>query len=148
MSKIENITDGPQIPKQQPNVKTNENTGFKDALEAALNNEPSAAAPKKELNSLGEIQPTTVNKIEPSNRGFMDKTNFLIDKLDNYSKDLENPEKTLKEIEPLIASIKDDAQNLILEATDSPDESLNKIATETAIKANTEFIKFNRGDYI
>lgn len=149
MSKITNVTDGAQIPKQQ-NIKNTDGQGFKKALDAALENgKTETAQPSKEsVNSLREIQPSTVNTIEPSPAGIFDKTNFLIDKLENYSKELENPGKSLKDLEPLIASIKNDAESLIEKATETQDKKLYKIATETAIKANTEFIKFNRGDYI
>ena len=149
MSKITNVTDGSHIPKQQ-NIKSAEGQDFREALDKALENGKKETAPirQKSANTLGEIQPSTLNQIENTTEGIFNKTNFLIDKLENYSKELENPDKSLKDIEPLIASIKNDAEQLILKATDSNDEKLNKIATETAIKANTEYIKFNRGDYI
>lgn len=149
MSKILHITDNAFIPKQQQNVGNNDGGEFKSALENALGSPHPTVSKQEGTNSLGEIPSTPgLSPIGDSDSDVIDKTNFLLDKLENFSKDLEDPEKSLKDIEPLITSIKDDAENLILESTQTEDETLNKIATETAVKASTEYEKFNRGDYI
>ena len=66
--------------------------------------------------------------------------------LDSYAKDMENPKKTLRDIEPLIVSIRQNASDL-MEAADKISPDLKEIATETAVAANSEYIKFYRGDY-
>lgn len=148
MSKITNVSESTFILKQQQ-TGSSEDKGFKEALDAALESTKDSVAATGSTNSLGEIQPTTtLNGLDSSSEDILDKTNFLIDKLENFSKDLEDPEKSLKDIEPLIAAIKDDAESLAQESIDADDDALNKIATETAIKASTEYYKFNRGDYI
>lgn len=153
MGKITHITDGSQILKQQSTRKT-DGQEFQKALDAALENKKSATAPSDDVNStvpsLGEIAPTSLYPVEPSAQDIFERTNFLLDKLENYSKDLENPEKSLKDIEPLIASIQDEAAKLLIDANESEenDETLKEIVNQTAIKASAEYIKFNRGDYI
>lgn len=149
MGKITHITEGINAPKQQ-NVKKTDTQGFKKALDAALEGKKPSESISEATNSLGEIAPTTLHTIESSSDTIFDKTHFLLDKLDNYTKDLENPAKTLKDIEPLIASIQEEASKLLEKTneTGNKDEKLKDIVNQTAIKANTEFIKFNRGDYI
>lgn len=154
MGKITPITDGTHVLKQQ-SVRRTDGQEFQKALDAALENKKSATAVAGDdvnstIHSLGEIAPTAIYPVEPSSQDIFERTNFLLDKLDNYSKDLENPEKTLKDIEPLIASIQDEAAKLLLDANGSEenDETLKEIVNQTAIKASTEYIKFNRGDYI
>ncbi|MBU0991142.1 MAG: hypothetical protein KJ737_01505 [Proteobacteria bacterium] len=149
MGKITNITEGINIPKQQ-NVKKTDTQEFQKALDAALEGKKSSDSIQGPANSLGEIAPTTLHAIEPSTESIFDRTNFLLDKLDIYTKDLENPEKTLKDIEPLIVSIQEEALKLLetTNETGSKDQKLKDIVNQTAIKANTEFIKFTRGDYI
>ena len=148
MGKITQITEGINTPKQQ-NAKKTDAEGFKKALDVALEGNKTSTSMKESLNSLGEIAPATIHAIEPSSDNIFDRTSFLLDKLENYTKDLGNPEKTLKDIEPLIASIQQEASKLIEQTneTSGKDETLKDIVNQTAIKANTEYIKFNRGDY-
>ena len=63
---------------------------------------------------------------------------------------MEDPDKTLKDIEPLIDTIKRDASQLLAEAENAlpGDGKLKRIAREAAVAANVEYFKFYRGDYI
>ena len=152
MGKITHITDGANVPKPQQTKKA-DGQGFKKALNSAL--EPlkpaaSQSSPANALGGLGELAPTTLTPIEPASQSIFDRTNFLLDKLDNYSRDLEDPAKTLKDIEPLIATIQDDALKLLdeTEKTGTADTELQEIVNKTALTARMEYMKFNRGDYI
>ena len=151
MGKITHITDGANVLKPHQAKKT-ESQDFKKALDSAL--EPLKPATSQNnpvnVNALGELAPTTLTPIEPAPQTIFDRTNFLLDKLDNYSRDLENPAKTLKDIEPLIATIQDDALKLLdeTEKAGTTDTELQEIVTKTALTARMEYMKFNRGDYI
>ena len=65
-------------------------------------------------------------------------------------KEIGDPDKTLKDIEPLIDTIKKDASQLLAEAENAlpADGELKRIAREAAVTANVEYLKFYRGDYI
>ena len=154
MTKISNITDRPPaIP--QKSVEKTQGDLFQRALEGAIQGggkpaETAKAAPSPAAGSLGEIQATMMpRRVEAGTSDMAGTTDKLLTLLENYSQGLGNPDKTLKELEPLLADIKDSAKQLMEEAGGSQgDPRLTKIATETAMFANTEYIKFNRGDYI
>jgi CRISPR/Cas system CMR-associated protein Cmr5 small subunit len=70
--------------------------------------------------------------------------------LDSYSSKLDDRNVSLKNIAPVLEKIKDHAGNLLKETerlTDA-DANLKKIATRTIITAQTEYLKFQRGDYL
>lgn len=78
------------------------------------------------------------------------KTDTLLSLLESYSEQLEDPQVSLKSIAPVLEEIKDNAGTLLEETrqlTDA-DESLKRIATQTAVTAQTEYVKFQRGDYV
>lgn len=153
MTKISNITEKPHVPQQKP-VEKSQSDLFKRALdEASQGGKPTetAVAPQATTGSLGEIRATAMpQRVESGASDVANRTDKLLNLLDNYSQDLGNPEKSLKEIEPLLTDIRNSAQRLLEDAGSSgqADPKLNRIATETAMFANTEYIKFNRGDYI
>lgn len=153
MGKITHVSEGTHVLKQQ-NTRKMEGQDFQKALDAALENKKSTPGAAEEMKipvqSLGEITPTALFPVEPASTDIFERTNFLLDKLDSYTKELENPKKTLKDIEPLIAAIQDEAGKLLLDANGAgeSDDTLKEIVNQTAIKASTEYIKFNRGDYI
>lgn len=153
MGKITHVSEGTQVFKQQ-HPKKIDGSDFQQALDVALESKKPTTAigdeMKLPLQTLGEISSPALYPIEVDSTDIFERTSFLLDKLDIYTKDLENPQKTLKDIEPLITAIQDEAEKLLMDANDSSksDETLKEIVNQTAIKANTEYIKFNRGDYI
>lgn len=79
-----------------------------------------------------------------------DMTDELLDMLDMYSSQLESSETTLKSLEPMLDMIKTNAASLLEKAQNSPDtsEGLKEIAIQSAMVANNEYFKFQRGDYL
>ena len=150
MDKIAGISKGSPVPKPRK-VETPADNLFKQRLEAAQAKKTAASGPAQAVGSLGEITPTTLPPLQTiSHVSVVQKTDRLLDLLDNYAKDMDNPDKTLKDIEPLIDTIKEDALQLLKEADIAlpGDENLKRIAQEAAVTANVEHFKFYRGDYI
>ena len=78
-----------------------------------------------------------------------EKTGDLLDLLDKFSSQLENPDITLKTMEPTIHDLKACADKLMKDTDDAPGDSpLREIARETAMTADKEYFKFQRGDYV
>ena len=78
------------------------------------------------------------------------QTDKLLGMLDSYSSQLVDPDISLKSIAPIVEEINHNAGNLLKETknlTDS-DISLKEIANQTVIAAQTEYFKFQRGDYL
>ncbi|MCP4720270.1 MAG: hypothetical protein GY860_12500, partial [Desulfobacteraceae bacterium] len=78
------------------------------------------------------------------------KTDKLLGLLDAYSSKLENPEVSLKSIAPILEQINQNADSLLKESVflGTGDTKLKEIATQTVIAAQTEYVKFQRGDYL
>jgi hypothetical protein len=133
----------PQIKKPQTNL-------FKNNLQEALTQRKASETQPPDARILGEVPPPTFCKIENSSGDVVKKTGELIDLLDNYARDIHNPDKALKEIEPLIVEIRDRATQLLQESekTLGKDSGLKEIAARCALTANVEYIKFRRGDYV
>lgn len=80
----------------------------------------------------------------------MNKTDLLLSRLDDYAKLLEDPSNTLKDMEPVIDSIKNEADALNADAEKKLPEGsgIKNLVREFTIAANAEYIRFKRGDYI
>ncbi len=148
MSKITGIIEGNNLPPKK-NIGKVQDDQFKNTLDKAIKIESQSKTEKTDNRSLGEIQTLPLNSIEDLSSDFQDKTNQLLDLIESYARDLGNPDKTLKEIEPKVKALKKGAEELMEKAEKIPhDKVVHKIATESAMAANVEYIKFNRGDYI
>jgi hypothetical protein len=74
----------------------------------------------------------------------------LLEMLESYARNMADPKKNLKEIEPLIDTLQKEATRLSAEADKAvPDDAaLKQIVDEFAVAANVEYVKFYRGDYL
>ena len=137
-----------------PNTKDIKNGGA-ESFESALNkafDKPqtteSNTISEKGLNEIISPAPAP-NIIKPSDI-ISGKTDNLLKMLDSYSSKLENPDVSLKSIGPVLEEIKKTAGHLLKEtqSLSHTDEGLKKIATQAAVMAQTEYTKFQRGDYL
>ncbi|MBW1727717.1 MAG: hypothetical protein JRF31_12795 [Deltaproteobacteria bacterium] len=74
----------------------------------------------------------------------------ILNLLDDYTRDLADPAKTLKDIGPLVKNIEKEVSLIEAESADAVhnDEALKKIIKDLAVTANVAVYKFHRGDYI
>ncbi|MEH0021218.1 MAG: hypothetical protein V6Z89_16310 [Desulfobacter sp.] len=122
--------------------------GFDSILNNALDSTESAEGETKST-ALGEIASPAFNLEDPSSV-VTGKTDELLDLLDTYASQLDNPGVSLKSIAPVLEEIKANAGSL-LEQTQflgAQDSGLKDIATQTAVAAQVEYEKFQRGDYL
>ena len=104
---------------------------------------------KSSVNSLSELSSVNYTKIQSIKNDLDIKTSDLLNKLDQYIQKLSNPDISLKEIEPLISNINKEAGELSIELSKTDEnQELKDIAGKSALSANSEYIKFMRGDYI
>jgi hypothetical protein len=80
----------------------------------------------------------------------LERGNRILNLLDDYARDLCNPQKTLKHIGPLVETIKKEAHLIEKEAADKiqNDSELERFIKDVAVTANVAAFKFNRGDYV
>jgi hypothetical protein len=125
--------------------------GFQDSLETALAKESAGKTESGQAAALGEPQAAHFNPApSPAGEDIVCQTDSLLGLLESYSKGLESPDATLKDLAPLVDRIRDEAQQLAASAdsdTAATDE-LRDIASQAALTANIECIKFQRGDYV
>ncbi|MBL7195979.1 MAG: hypothetical protein ISS64_06740 [Desulfobacterales bacterium] len=74
----------------------------------------------------------------------------LLNLLDDYAGVLTDPGKTLKEIEPLVATIEKEVSLIEAAAADNVqhDHELAKFIQDLTVTANVAVLKFHRGDFI
>ena len=125
---------------------------FKKTFDKILSNsENQNQAPSSQaISGLGEI-PSYGLMIENEGVNPVEKnTDQLLTLLDQYSRDLSDPTKSLKDIEPLVKDLKMEA-DLLSETVKNDDQSspvLKTLAEQSAVLANVEYEKFIRGDYV
>lgn len=122
---------------------------FEDELNKAFDKPRGTPMEAKTVSGLGEIESAGPEIISTSDI-VTGKTYDLLTLLDAYSSKLDNPQVSLKSMASALEEINRNADNLIKEAGNltRDDENLKKIATQTAVTAQTEYIKFQRGDYL
>ena len=151
MTKINQIDKSAQqpIPNAAKNPKTAQNDTFQNTLVKALDNTGKSNMTNCSVDSLCELEAKSVNFQNTSSQIF-GKTNDLLKMLDFYSSKLLDPSVSLKSIAPVLEQIKDNASDLLKETESVPesDPALKRIAQEAAVAANTEYFKFQRGDYL
>lgn len=156
MNKINNIPE--QIASIRQKVQTGnvQNTGdaFSKTLKEAMSNAQTSELTPSEFQAgivkTSAINPAFMKLNDPSDISeVMNQTDILLSRLNDYAKLLGDPSSTLKEMEPVIDSIKKDADALNADAEKKLPEGsgIKKIVREFAIAANAEYMRFKRGDY-
>ncbi|WP_020589431.1 hypothetical protein [Desulfobacter curvatus] len=151
MTNINNIQNITQIIDGQA-TKVSQARGQAQGFESLLNSAQEKIQASEEgaqTSELGEISAPEF-EIQTLSSIVTDKTDKLLTNLENYASKLDDTRVTLKEIEPVLEGLNEDAASL-LEETQSlgeDDQELINIATSTAITAKTEYLKFQRGDYL
>ena len=134
-------------------AKTEKTDAFKNALTQAIGQEQTdeTESPGMEttISALGEIASTGL-RLQDQSSIVSGKTDTLLGLLDAYSSNLENPEVSLKSIAPILEKINQNADSLLKESISlgPGNTKLKDIATQTVIAAQTEYEKFQRGDYL
>ena len=126
------------------------NDGFKDILKASV--ERATNHPAK-IQSPALKQPLSAIKFEPlspENKRFtIDRVDNLLNLLDNYRRQLADPQVTLRHLEPLMDTIEKEKEQLssVLDSLANED-GLKDIVNRSLITASLEIVKYYRGDYI
>lgn len=150
MAQINQINESAQtvVTAKSQTASTGKAGDFENALSKAFDKTQAEKMESQSSSALGEIASAQPNVADPS-EVVSGKTDQLLDMLEAYSSKLQDPEVSLKTIEPVLEEIQQQAGSLMKEAQSlaEPDEALGKIAAQTVVTAQTEYIKFQRGDY-
>jgi len=101
-------------------------------------------------NQLTAISPMDSQPPIDAKTDLMDQGDKVLDLLDVYTADLGNPEKTLKDIDPLATAIEEEMNVFESKWADQThvDEEMEGFAEALTITANVALLKFRRGDFI
>ena len=150
MTNIDNINEsGPSFGPSQAKGGKNQTTDvFHDALSKALETKKTTGVEPSSTSALKEISAIGPAIMSPSDI-VLGKTDKLLGLLDAYSSKLEDPNISLKSIAPDLEQINANATTLEKDALTltEKESSLKQIATQTIVTAQTEYLKFQRGDY-
>ena len=99
---------------------------------------------------LTDIGQTASQLPQGSTTEILKRSERVLDLLDEYASGLNDTNKTLKDIEPLVVSIKEEADSIERESRDGlhHDKELERFVKELSVTANVALFKFHRGDYI
>ncbi|PIE70354.1 MAG: hypothetical protein CSA22_08380 [Deltaproteobacteria bacterium] len=148
------ITSYTPLTGKQPDAgKTNkpQNSGhlFSRTMGNALNQQTGHVGQKAHA-TLGEIQTGTLPSIPPMDMPasagpkILAQTDALLAAMDSYASQMADPSVSLRDLEAVVTDLKSMADTL---STHGCDPGLKEIADQCAVLAQTEAIKFQRGDY-
>lgn len=99
---------------------------------------------------LDQIQATTIPGAVDSKRDVFVQSEKILNLLDHYAGELANPDRTLKDIGPIVKNIEKEITLMESEAVNKVqnDKTLDKLVKDLAVTAKVAMYKFHRGDYI
>ena len=161
MSKIDQLLPGqnPQTVQTPQTARPQGAPAFQDILDqAAQVAQSQAASPAAPAQAAGLAATTAPAVSAPAPAAGVPSTlqseglawaGRTLDLLDSYALALAEQDKPLKEVAGLVKSLEDEAKGLgqVIERMD-PQDGLYGLLQEVAAIAQTESIKFNRGDYV
>ncbi len=149
MAHINQINELTQPIGTQAKPKTGEKSNAFDSVLSNALDKTEPAEGETESVALGEISSPGFQLETPSSL-VTGKTNKLLELLETYASQLENPGISLKNIAPVLDQINEKADSLLKDTQflSKEDSGLKTIATQTVVTAQTEYLKFQRGDYL
>jgi hypothetical protein len=123
---------------------------FKNILKESVEK---SARPATQIQSPSLLNPLSAVRFNPElpqdKVSAIQRTDNLINLLDDYRKQLADPAVSLRSIEPVMQTIIKEKDQLSSLLDSLPDEGgLKDIVNRTLITASLEVIRYNRGDYI
>ncbi|KMY69091.1 hypothetical protein AAU61_06110 [Desulfocarbo indianensis] len=159
MTKIDQLHPG-QLGQPQPDAKTvrKEEGDFAKLLDQALDRQvsgpaqaaqPTAAAPASVAAPQSAQALSASQGLNALQQECVSRAERALDLLERYAGQLGRPDLSLKELEPSLAALQEEAKGLA-EVADSldPADQLHGIVQEVVMRVAAESVKFNRGDYL
>jgi hypothetical protein len=99
---------------------------------------------------VNEVDAATMNTSVNSKADLIRNGDKIITLLEDYTRDLADPGKTLKDIGPLVKNIEKEVGLIQTKSSDTVhnDKALEKIIKDLAVTANVAVYKYHRGDYV
>jgi hypothetical protein len=161
MTKIDQLHPG-QVgqPQLSPKSDTKARGEFAALLDEALELQGEGPAklshPPPTFPQLNDVAPTLRTEaaapsqaLTPLQKEGVERAERAINLLEEYAERLGQPQTSLKELQPSLAALEQEAKGLA-EVADrlDPDDQLHGIVQEVLMRVAAESVKFNRGDYL
>jgi hypothetical protein len=145
---IKKITDCLDPAKFSCSRKTEEKKSFEQVLNNVIKANGSKSTEK--ATAINSLSPLSGLDTPDLRYNILEQAYTVVDLLDTYSKDLANPQKSLKNIGDVIIRMEKEVHSLKSRSDDlvEHDEKLLGFVRDIAVTANVEIFKFYRGDYV
>lgn len=99
---------------------------------------------------ISEIPATTTTAPMDTRSEVLDHGDKILNLLEDYARKLNDPSKSLKDIEPLVARIQKEASLIERSAAEKAqnDRDLGSIVKDLVVTSNVAALKFYRGDFV
>ncbi len=99
---------------------------------------------------LSEISKLSLPTVTDCETDVIDHSDKVLNLLDKYANELNNPLKTLKDIEPIVSNIEKELNLVEAKTSDIVPKNgeIEKFVRALSVTAHVAMIKFQRGDYI
>jgi len=148
---IQNINAISQPEKSARQKSTETSTvGFQSYLDAFSDKLQRNSSAVEASPHMCNVQSVPFINMPPQQKEMVDKVSSVLDLFENYSNELQNSNKTLKEIEPTLLNMKQAAEKLYKENALNTEKSqtLSQLINNLQVTATVEYFKFQRGDYL
>jgi len=123
---------------------------FNAVLKNEVEKSSNVISQNQKMPSMSNISPIQPNMLSPTqNSSIIERTENLLNILDEYQEKLRDPDISLKEIDPIIKQMEKEKENLtpVLDSI-VEDDGLKDVLNQVLVTSSLETIKFNRGDYV
>jgi hypothetical protein len=123
---------------------------FKNILKESVENSTQSSSEIPPTTILDPVSAIGLNPLSTQGENIsIERVENLINLLEDYRQQLQNPKVTLRSLEPMLNAIANEKDELSTKLDSIPNEDgLKDILNQTLITASLEVIKFYRGDYI
>jgi len=117
-----------------PSAKIEDNKSFREVLQLRIS----------------QTNPASSATGPDSKAAFLEQSERVLDLLDDFAQALADPQKTLRDLGPLVQKMEGEVKRLEA-APDSEgdsDQSLSRLINDVSLLASVALMKFHRGDYL
>ena len=130
--------------------KAKRDNTFAQILDRATDAVCRDAAPREAGRCATPVAPSASSRVSHVDRQTLQHASKVLDALEEYAHALENPQKTLKSIEPIVLRIQEELKGLHVRSMThlGQRDGLAELVNHIAVTAGVEAFKFQRGDYV
>ncbi len=126
-------------------------SSFSEVLDKCTDSVKGEQAPTEATSAMTETISAAHCGTSPTKGAVLHQAFKVVDVLEEYAEALNNPQATLRSIEPVVTRLQQELKGLDAQSGHnraSQDDELASIVNRIAITATVEAFKFQRGDYI